>query len=117
MSNFEWTDDVSERAVTERGFSLLSEGRTVPGVVWSPTDSPPRAIVGATAAGCTSGLSGCPDRPAQWFATRVSPRSPSTRSATATDWSTVIGKRPTASPSSKQQEPWTCARRSSLGTA
>jgi len=45
MSNFEWTDDVSERAVTERGFSLLSEGRTVPGVVWSPTDSPPRAIV------------------------------------------------------------------------
>jgi dienelactone hydrolase len=45
MSNFEWTDDVSERGVTERGFSLLSEGRTVPGVVWSPTDSPPRAIV------------------------------------------------------------------------
>jgi hypothetical protein len=44
-SAVKWIDEVSERGVTERGFSLLSHGRTVPGVVWSPTDSTPRAIV------------------------------------------------------------------------
>jgi pimeloyl-ACP methyl ester carboxylesterase len=41
----EWVDDVTERGVRERGFTLTCEDRTVPGVLWSPADEPVRAVV------------------------------------------------------------------------
>ncbi|HEX5587161.1 MAG TPA: alpha/beta hydrolase [Acidimicrobiia bacterium] len=41
----EWIDEVDERGVRERGFTLECEGRTVPAVVWSPSSEAPRAVV------------------------------------------------------------------------
>jgi pimeloyl-ACP methyl ester carboxylesterase len=41
----EWVDEVDERGVRERGFTLTCEDRTVPGVLWSPSAEPARAVV------------------------------------------------------------------------
>ncbi|HEX7166488.1 MAG TPA: alpha/beta fold hydrolase [Acidimicrobiales bacterium] len=37
---FAFLDDVSERGVRERRFDIAVDGRTVPGIVWTPADSP-----------------------------------------------------------------------------
>jgi dienelactone hydrolase len=38
-------DEVSERGVTERRFDVDADGRTVPGVLWTPTGAPAKALV------------------------------------------------------------------------
>jgi pimeloyl-ACP methyl ester carboxylesterase len=41
----DWIDDVTEKGVRERGFTLTCDDRTVPGVLWSPADEPAQGLV------------------------------------------------------------------------
>jgi hypothetical protein len=44
-SPVEWLEDITERGVRERGFSLICDERVVPGVLWAPADRPARGLV------------------------------------------------------------------------